>query len=43
MGKKPAEVFISAIQDVGLPLADPVYGIDGPLSQLWHQNLLAKL
>ncbi|KAK4081402.1 hypothetical protein Purlil1_11663 [Purpureocillium lilacinum] len=42
-GKKPAETFRHDIKQVGMPEADPVFGVNGPLIYLWHQKLMAKL
>lgn len=43
-GKNPADSFRDMIEQVGMPVADPVYGKAGPLMQLWNaRRPLAKL
>lgn len=42
-GKNPVTGFRSTIREVGMPEADPVYGVDGPLMRLWHEETLARL
>lgn len=42
-GKQPVDGFRPTIRAVGMPEADPVYGVDGPLMQLWHRENLARL
>lgn len=43
MGKKPAGEFKTDIKSVEMPEEDPVYGRNGPLTQLWNKDILAKL
>ncbi|KAF5528644.1 Uncharacterized protein CGCA056_v000124 [Colletotrichum aenigma] len=43
MGKKPAGEFKTVIKSVEMPEEDPVYGRNGPLTQLWNKDILAKL
>ncbi|KAL2209902.1 hypothetical protein CC79DRAFT_1354735 [Sarocladium strictum] len=43
VGKKNPEVFTKEIATVNMPLDDPVYGSEGPLTQLWQPRALAKL
>ncbi|CAI0653664.1 unnamed protein product [Colletotrichum noveboracense] len=43
MGKTPAGEFKTVIKSVEMPEEDPVYGRNGPLNQLWNEDILAKL
>jgi hypothetical protein len=43
MGKNVAASFKEVIRKVDMPETDPVYGENGPLNQLWHSTVLAKL
>jgi hypothetical protein len=43
VGKKNPEVFTKEIATVNMPLDDPVFGSEGPLTQLWQPRALAKL
>jgi len=40
MGKQPVdhEKFREEVDNVVLPLSDPVYGDDGPMVSLWKLN-----
>ncbi|KAL4906963.1 hypothetical protein BDW74DRAFT_176560 [Aspergillus multicolor] len=45
MGSKPIDLAVlrDETKAVAMPEADPVYGVEGPLMQLWRQNDKARL